>query len=132
MASFTRVRWARISRACGEVFDVVRHHWLDRLYLAMSRSPILFREGWGDLQLLESLREMSQRRDIPMHTITITWSDRTRSGNSAVRRGTFASPAAEALPQSSQPARLLEVSPHNPQFAGPIVLPIPRSPDRFA
>ncbi len=87
-----------------------RGHWLDRLYLATSRGPRLFRGGWGDIALLESI-EVLARGPLPTHAIDVAWREPRVHRGLRLRHGTFESPAASLLPEESKTAVVLEVAP---------------------
>lgn len=64
---------------------------LDRTYAAWSNRRLFFRQGWGDLALLEE----SLRRAGPpdaVHPVPITWENAREEGPALLRQGSFPSP----------------------------------------
>jgi dienelactone hydrolase len=87
---------------------VERPHWLDRAFGVVLTRAALFRDGWGDPEVLERLSrpEPTEINDPPLH---ITWGPASFSRGMYRRRGFFESPARDILRHDETQLARIEV-----------------------
>jgi hypothetical protein len=79
-------------------------HWLDHLYVRLTRPGAFFSNGWGDASLIERLT--SERFPASFDAPRIEWSATRSRGGVSFRDGTFTSPLASLLPRESRTAHV--------------------------
>lgn len=95
---------------------------LDRLYARHSNSLLFFKDGWGDLSLLQELHHAGYRKG-PPRTIEIAWEDVEEKGGASYRRGSFASPFTDLpLPEESKNAYVELVLPRKASPDTPVCM----------
>ncbi len=89
----------------------MRPHWLDRAYSRATHRGTIFREGWGDLALIERLSALTGAPP-PVRPVSIDWASDVERGQLRVAEGTFRSPVDDGtLPPESLDARVWWVRP---------------------
>jgi pimeloyl-ACP methyl ester carboxylesterase len=95
---------------------------LDRLYARHSNSHLFFKDGWGDLALLQELRHAGYGK-APSRAIEIVWEDVEEREGVSCRRGAFASPFTDLpLPKESKNAYFELLLPRNASPETPICI----------
>ncbi len=85
---------------------------LDRLYASVSNRRLFFREGWGDRRMLEAVSGGAWNSSLVSAATEISWQTAEALPGATIRRGSFASPAADiGLPEESRVASFEMVLP---------------------
>ena len=109
-----------------------RMHWLDDLMGWTAVRPAFYRDGWGDLDRAVA-QALSLTRESDILPIEITWEDEGREdAGTWVRRGSFISPRASALPEESRVAMFELVLPLDRTKEKPPIVSGPGATCRWA